>query len=148
LLPKQEGESMFNVRMSTREYGGYVAIALRGELDVANAADVEAGLMAAVSRESLIIVDLAGLRFIDASGVAALLRARAHARNAGGDLRLCAPRDQARRILGIIRPVDAFALHASTEEVAGRSLAPVAPLPLGPVVPLPRQSQAPRQLWA
>jgi anti-sigma B factor antagonist len=139
---------MFNVRMSTRECGRYVAIALHGELDVANAADVEAGLTAAVSRESLIIVDLAGLTFIDASGVAALVRARAHARDAGGDLQLCAPRDQARRILDIIRPVDAFTLQGGTQEVAGRSLAQVAPLPLGPAVPLPRQSDAPRQLRA
>jgi anti-anti-sigma factor len=109
---------MFNLHISTRECDGYISVALRGELDLANAADVTTALVAAVSRKPLIVVDLAGLTFIGASGVAVLLRAREHARNAGGDLYLCAPQGQARRILGIIRPVDALSVHASAEEAA------------------------------
>ena len=33
---------MFSVDLSTREYGGHVVVALRGELDIADAAAVEA----------------------------------------------------------------------------------------------------------
>jgi anti-anti-sigma factor len=104
--------------MSTRTRDGYVAVALRGEMDMANAADVAAALTAAIGREPLIIVDLAGLKFIDASGIAALVRARNYARQAGGDLFLCAPQAQALKVLGVIRPVNTFAVHASVEEAA------------------------------
>ena len=46
-------------------------------------------LAAAVAREPGIIVDLAGLEFIDCSGVAALAPGRRHVRQAGGTC--CSP---------------------------------------------------------
>jgi anti-sigma B factor antagonist len=124
---------MFNLHISTRECDGYISVALRGELDLANADDAATALLAAVCRKPLIVVDLAGLTFIGASGVTALLRARRDARNAGGDLYLCAPQAQARKILGIIRLVDAFSVHATAAEAAdhaGRFRGTVAPVPL------------------
>lgn len=130
---------MFNVRLRTRECDGYTTVALRGELDLANAAGVTAALIAAADRQPLVVVDLAGLSFIDVSGVAALVRARGHARDAGGDLCLCAPRDQALRVLAIVRPVDALSVHSSVKEAAdsaGRFRGAV----------VPAQRQAPHQL--
>ena len=90
LLLKQGGFPMFSGDLSTRECDGHVVVALRGELDLVDAADVAAGLAAAVAREPRIIVDLAGLEFIDCGGVAALARGRRHARQAGGSC--CSPR--------------------------------------------------------
>jgi anti-anti-sigma factor len=63
---------MFSVDLSTSEYGGHVVVALRGELDIAGAAGVAAALAAVAARKPEIVVDLAGLEFIDSSGVAAL----------------------------------------------------------------------------
>jgi anti-anti-sigma factor len=80
LAVKQEGAPMFSVDLSTRECGGHVVVALRGELDIADAAAVAAALAAVAAREPQIIVDLSGLEFIDCSGVAALARGRKHAR--------------------------------------------------------------------
>jgi len=51
-----------------------------GELDVAAAASAAA----AAGRQRAIIVDLAGMEFIDSSGMAALVLALSHARPAGG----------------------------------------------------------------
>src|SRR6266480_6459126 len=79
---------MISVDLSTRDCGGHVIVALRGELDMADAVSVAAALAAVAAREPEIIVDLAGLEFIDSSGVAALARGRKQARHAGGDLRL------------------------------------------------------------
>ena len=110
---------MFSVDLSTRECGGYVVVALRGELDLADAADVAAALAAAVAREPGIIVDLAGLGFIDCGGVAALARGRRHARQAGGDLLLAAPQQRVLRVLAITRLAGEFSVHASVEEAAG-----------------------------
>jgi len=110
---------MFSVDLSTRECDGHVVVALRGELDLVDAADVAAALAAAVAREPRIIVDLAGLEFIDCSGVAALARGRRHARQAGGDLLLAAPQQRVQRVLAITRLAGEFSVHASVEEAAG-----------------------------
>jgi anti-sigma B factor antagonist len=109
---------VFNLHVSTRVRDGYVVVALRGEVDLANVGDVGAALIAATARAPLIIVDLATLTFIDASGIAALVRARKHAQKAGGDLYLCAPQAQARKVLSVIRPGDTFSVHTSVAEAA------------------------------
>jgi anti-anti-sigma factor len=77
---------MASMDLRTRENDGRVLVALRGELDIADAASAAAALVAVAARAAEIIVDLAGLEFIDASGVAALVLARVQARRAGGDL--------------------------------------------------------------
>ncbi len=111
---------MARVDLSTREYSGQAVVALRGELDIADAASVAAALMEIVARWPQIIVDLAGLEFIDSSGVAALARARKHARCAGGEVVLAAAQPQVARFLTLIRLIDAFSIHGSVDEAACR----------------------------
>jgi anti-sigma B factor antagonist len=74
---------MLDIDPGSGECGGYAVVALRGELDLVDADVVAASLGAVAAREPRIIVDLAGLEFIDASGITALERGRKHARNAG-----------------------------------------------------------------
>ena len=112
---------MVSMDLSTRENDGQVVAALRGELDRADAASVAAALVAVAAPAAEIIVDLAGLEFIDASGVAALVLARVQARRAGGDLLLAAPQEQVLRVLAVIRLAEVFPVHASVEEAAGRA---------------------------
>jgi anti-sigma B factor antagonist len=116
LLPEQEGVVMATAGLGTREYGGHVVVALRGELDIADAASVMAVLAAAAAGNPRIIVDLAALEFIDSSGVAALVRGRNLARQAGGDLLLAAPRGPVRRILALTGLIGVFSVRASVEE--------------------------------
>ena len=125
---------MFSMDLGSGESDGHVVVALRGELDLASAPAVAAALGLVAAREPRIIVDLAGLEFIDASGVAALSRGRRHARNAGGDLLLAAPQRQVRRVLAIIWEADGFAVHASVAEAAASAGASWQAL-----VPIPRQ---------
>ncbi len=125
---------MISVDLSTRECDGHVIVALRGELDMADAVSVAAALAAVAAREPEIIVDLAGLEFIDSSGVAALARGRKQARHAGGDLRLAAAQQQVLRVLTLTR--QAFPVHASVDEAvgsAGRSWPAAAPVAGNPV---------------
>ncbi len=110
---------MISVDLSTRECDGQVIVALRGVLDVADAASVAAALTAAAASERDIIIDLAGLEFIDSSGVAALVRGRRQARYAGGELLLAAPQQQVLRVLTLTRLLDVFPVHASVAEAAG-----------------------------
>ena len=110
---------MASMDLRTGECDGLAVVALRGELDAADAAGVAAALAAVAVRGRAIIVDLAGLEFIDSSGLAALVLARKQARQAGGDLLLAAPQDQVLRVLAVTRLIEAFSVHASVEQAAG-----------------------------
>ncbi len=127
---------MVGVVLNTRKCDGRVIVPLRGVLDVVDAVSVAAALAAVAAREPEIIVDLAGVEFMDSSGVAALVRGRKHARHAGGDLLLAAPQQQVLRVLAITRLIDVFSLHVSVDEAAGsarRSRADAAPVTSRPV---------------
>ena len=126
---------MCSVELRTRECDGRVVVVLRGELDVTEAASVAAALTEVAARERQIIVDLAGLEFIDSSGLAALVRARQHARRAGCDLLLAAPQQQVLRMLAVTRLIDVFAVHACADEVAG--FAGRIPVAIGPAAGSP-----------
>jgi anti-sigma B factor antagonist len=128
---------MCSVDLSTRGCDGRVVVALSGELDVADAANVVAALAVVAAREREIIVDLAGLEFIDSSGVAALVRVRKQARHAGGDLLLAAPSLQVLRLLALTSLIDVFSVHASVEQAAAaaeRSRQAPAPVAGHPVI--------------
>lgn len=123
---------MVSLDLSTRECDGRVVVVLRGELDVADAASVAAALVAVTARQCETIVDLAGLEFIDSSGLAALARVRKQARHAGGDVLLAAPQRQVRHLLALTRMLDVFSVHASVDDAAGsagRSCPAVAQVP-------------------
>ena len=60
--------------------GGEHVIRLRGELDIATAPDLERVLVTARPRGERVVLDLAGLRFMDSTGLRVLLRAQEAAR--------------------------------------------------------------------
>lgn len=86
---------------------------------MADAVSVAAALVAAAARDPEIIVDLAGVEFIDCGGAAALARGQTQARHAGGDLRLAAAQQQVLRVLTLTRLIEVFPVHASVDEAAG-----------------------------
>jgi len=123
---------MFSAEWSTGGSGGRAVVALRGELDVVDAASLAAALMAAAAREPVVVADLAALEFIDSSGAAALVLACKQARRAGGDLLLAGPQDQVLRFLTVSGLADAISVRASVENAArgaGRSRQAPAPAP-------------------
>jgi anti-anti-sigma regulatory factor len=62
------------------------------------------------ARGQSLIVDMSALDFMDCSSLSVLLRV---ARQAGGDVVLAAPQQQARRLLALNGQDDAFCVHAS-----------------------------------
>ncbi len=79
---------------------GRVLVELRGEIDVASAAEAERELaeaQALAPRE--IVVDLQHLTFMDSTGVRILIQALLHASDHGYELRLRRVPNQPRRVL-------------------------------------------------
>ena len=109
---------MFSMNLVSGASGSHVVVALHGELDLVDAPAVADTLGVVTAREPRIVVDLSGLEFIDASGIAALSRARGHARDAGGDLLLAAPQQQVQRVLAILWEASGSGLPASVAEAA------------------------------
>jgi anti-sigma B factor antagonist len=109
---------MCGMDLSTRDGDGHVVVVLCGELDMAASAGAAAALAAAATCEPWVIVDLAGLRFIDASGLTALVRGRKQARHTGGNLLLAAPQRQVLRLLTLTRLTGVFPIHATVDEAA------------------------------
>ncbi|HXL95791.1 MAG TPA: STAS domain-containing protein [Streptosporangiaceae bacterium] len=118
---------MLSVDLTNRDCDGHVVVALCGELDIADAGGVTAAFAAVAARQPEIIVDLAGLEFIDCSGVAALVRGRKLARLAGGELRLAAPQRRVLRMLTLTRMIDILPVHASVDDAARSIKQAVAP---------------------
>ena len=120
---------MFNVDLSVGDFDGYAVVALCGELDLLDASDVASHLIAAVAAYGpSIIVDLAGLRFIDSCGLGVLVRVLRWTRESGGDLPLAAPRRQVRRVLGVTGLIDVFSVYPSVKQ-AVRAANLTRPLP-------------------
>ncbi|TVZ03874.1 anti-sigma factor antagonist [Trebonia kvetii] len=115
---------MFRTNLSSGPSEGHVVFSLHGELDLVDAAAVAAALGALAARDLWITVDLSGLEFIDAAGVAALSRARRQARNAGGGLVLAAPQPQVQLVLSLIWEADSSGVQASMAAAAAGAGSP------------------------
>ncbi len=93
---------MFNVELSVSGHGGYAVLALCGELDLADAPVVASRLIAAVAAFGpSIIVDLAGLEFIDCCALGVLVRVLKWTRESGGDMYLVGPQLRVRRVVEV-----------------------------------------------
>jgi anti-sigma B factor antagonist len=76
----------FEVRRVDHPLG--VVLALGGELDLATVPLLQARLDLVVRGGGAVVIDLSGLRFIDSSGLSALVRAERQLRASGGQLAL------------------------------------------------------------
>lgn len=112
------GRPMLSNEPAIRDDGAHAVVTLRGELDIANAADLGAVLSEAVARNPHVIADLSDLAFIDCASLSVLVRARTQAREAGGDLVLAGARGKVRRVLALPCLADVFPVHASVDEAA------------------------------
>ena len=83
----------------TQGYADCTVLALQGELDISDRAELSSQLAAVVSGGPWLIVDLTDLTFIDCSSLAVLVNARERARLAGGDVLLAGPRGAVARML-------------------------------------------------
>jgi anti-anti-sigma factor len=94
----------FSVKIDAYRSDGEVLVMPAGELDLAAAPELEARLAEAESAAPrLIVVDMAGVGFIDSTGLRVLLGAAARARDRGGRFQVSAPTEQVSKLLELTR---------------------------------------------
>lgn len=89
-----------------------------GEVDLATAPDLAAALDDARASGLDVVLDLAGVTFIDTSGVRAMLDARRRINDDGSDLTVVAPPDSpSRRLLELTELVESLSVVDSVDDV-------------------------------
>ncbi|MCC9307909.1 STAS domain-containing protein [Kitasatospora sp. RB6PN24] len=103
--------------VSVRPWARGTVVAPEGELDLDTAELLRDALERQLrGRWPHILVDCAGLRFCDSTGLRVILRARTAAQAAGGGLDLVAPRPALLRLLALTGTEEVFPVYASVAE--------------------------------
>lgn len=104
---------------SSAEVDGVRVVAVRGELDLSTAPDLEGPLEAALSGgESSVLIDLTECEFIDSTGIALIVRAWQQLdadKEHGGRLVIANNNDQVQRVLEISGLNLSISIHPSRE---------------------------------
>lgn len=81
---------------------GVPVVTAPAEIDIETALRLQAALLAALARGyGTVVADLAGTRFCDSAGLAALVRAHREAQAEGGELRMVLPAARVMRVFAV-----------------------------------------------
>lgn len=101
---------------------GVRVVAVRGELDLGTASDLEGPLEEAVaSGDASVLIDLSECEFIDSTGIALIVRTwqrldRAADGDGSGRVVICSDNEQVRRVLEITGLELSIPIHSSADE--------------------------------
>jgi anti-anti-sigma factor len=100
-----------------RRYPDVVVIRFDGRLDFLSAGDARKQFADAVQDGGRrLVVDLGKVTFIDSSGLGALVGGLKSARQAGGDLRIASPSEQAKSLLKLTSLDQVFRAHPTLDD--------------------------------
>ncbi len=103
--------------LQSRRIGDLVVETCTGRIvEGAESAALQQTIAALLPDNPYLILDLAGVDFIDSGGLGLLVRLLSRARAAGGDMKLCAVPDRVREVLRITRLASVFDSHPSEAE--------------------------------
>lgn len=105
---------------TTRDDDEAIVLALWGRLDLVSAGSLRAAVATAVEgRGRTVVVDLEHVEFLDSSGLGALIAGLKASRQAGGDLRVAAPGEQARTVFQLTNLDRVLQLHDTVDGALG-----------------------------
>jgi anti-sigma B factor antagonist len=104
------------MKISTTENNGALVVAFEGDVDLEHSPMARKELLAAVSKNSKVIVDLSSVSYIDSSGIASLVEAFQTARKNGGTFSLAAVSEAALRVLQLARLDKIFSIFTTVDE--------------------------------
>ena len=99
--------------------GGVLTFAVRGELDLNTAPELDEPLEKALEDrgDASILIDLSGCEFIDSTGIALIVRAWQQVTGENsGQLVVCSRNDQVRRVLDVSGLDQSIPVHATRDE--------------------------------
>jgi anti-anti-sigma factor len=105
-----------SIDVSARETSTVVTLA--GDIDMQTAAALRERLAELDASAGTVIVDLAGVEFLDSSGVGALVGAASALSATGGSLRLACPPPQVQKVFRISRLAEVIPIYDDVEVAA------------------------------
>lgn len=114
---------MSDLTLGEEHLRGVTVITVGGELDLVTAGELEDFVCRARRPGDQVVLDLAGVGFLDCSGLRALLRVHQDVLSDGGASRLAAPERIAGRVLAITGVDRYIQVHATRAEAVEEALA-------------------------
>jgi anti-sigma B factor antagonist len=93
-----------------------IAVIPIDELDAGNAGEFKRDIAPVLQANTKLVLDLRHLRFVDSSGLGAMLSCLRQLSAKGGDLKLCSMSNQVRALFEIVRMHRIFDIYATKEE--------------------------------
>jgi anti-anti-sigma factor len=103
------------LRCTIEKLDGAVCLKVSGELDIANVAVFQTHLKEA-SLDDSVILDFRGLRYLDSSGIKALLSAQRNLARSGRRLVIAGPSEMVRRVFSVLDVERVIPMFATVEE--------------------------------
>jgi anti-sigma B factor antagonist len=108
-------EVNFDVTESERH--GVPVLSVQGEVDVSTAPELRERLLAlAENDETVAVVDLSAVSFVDSTALGVLVSGVKRLRSAGGDLRLVVTEPRIAKVFEITGLTDVFKIYATADE--------------------------------
>ncbi|MDP4796394.1 MAG: STAS domain-containing protein, partial [Rhodospirillales bacterium] len=101
---------------SISDVDGALVIAFTGDIDLQTSPDARKALLTMVGKGKPILVNLAGVGYIDSSGVASLVECLQSAKKSGQKMALVSVSDGALRVLQLARLDRVFVISATIED--------------------------------
>jgi anti-sigma B factor antagonist len=93
-----------------------IAVVPVDELDASNAGEFKRDIAPVLQSHSKLVLDLSQLRFIDSSGLGAMLSCLRQLTGKSGDLKLCGMSKQVRALFELVRMHRIFDIYGTKEE--------------------------------
>ena len=93
-----------------------VAVVPVEELDASNVTEFKRDMAPVLQAQLDLVLDLSRLRFVDSSGMGAILSCLRQLTARGGDLKLCGMNPQVRTVFELVRMHRIFDIYATPEE--------------------------------
>lgn len=92
------------MQVAVTKEGDIVVVVVEGDLDASSAPDLRAKFEELIGEgENQYVIDLAGVPFMDSSGIAALVNLFKRVRIGAGDVKLCGIREEIMKIFQLTR---------------------------------------------
>ncbi|SRR6266540_3433369 len=96
--------------------GRIAVISISGELDASNVGEFKRQVTPRLEPNAKVLFDMSPLRFVDSSGLGAMISCLRHTVASGGELKICCVSKQVMALFELVRMNRVFDIYATREE--------------------------------